>query len=81
MNNKYLNDDYDSGPTLDEKAQAHGYADYQDYCDEYWQGHGDELGEPGCPEDDFGLDDAAKTQFWDQNIRSSWDQWGESGGL
>ena len=31
--------------------------------------------------DDFGLDDAAKAQFWDQNIRSSWDQWGESGGL
>ena len=31
--------------------------------------------------DDFGLDDAAQTQFWDQNIRSSWDQWGESGGL
>lgn len=30
--------------------------------------------------DDFGLDDAAKTQFWDRNIRSSWDQWGESGG-
>ena len=30
--------------------------------------------------DDFGLDDAAKTQFWDKNIRSSWDQWGGSGG-
>ena len=30
--------------------------------------------------DDFGLDDAVKTQFWEQNIRSSWDQWGESGG-
>ena len=31
--------------------------------------------------DDFGLDDAAKTQFEDKYIRDSWDQWGESGGL
>ena len=30
--------------------------------------------------DDFGLDDAAKDQFWENNIRYSWDQWGESGG-
>ena len=30
--------------------------------------------------DDFGLDDAAKDQFWENNIRHSWDQWGESGG-
>lgn len=30
--------------------------------------------------DDFGLDDAAKDQFWQNNIRRSWDQWGESGG-
>ena len=30
--------------------------------------------------DDFGLDDAAKAQFWNDNIRRSWDQWGESGG-
>ena len=29
--------------------------------------------------DDFGLDDAAKAKFWDENIRCSWDQWGESG--
>ena len=30
--------------------------------------------------DDFGLDDAAKTQFEDEYILPSWDQWGESGG-
>ena len=30
--------------------------------------------------DDFGLDDAAKDQFWENNIRRSWDQWGKSGG-
>ena len=30
--------------------------------------------------DDFGLDDATKDQFWENNIRGSWDQWGESGG-
>ena len=29
--------------------------------------------------DEFGLDDAAKTQFFNKNIRRSWDQWGESG--
>ena len=30
--------------------------------------------------DEFGLDDAAKAQFFNNNIRRSWDQWGESGG-
>ena len=29
--------------------------------------------------DEFGLDDAAKAQFFNNNIRRSWDQWGESG--
>ena len=30
--------------------------------------------------EDYGLDDAAKSQFWNNNIRRSWDQWGKSGG-
>ena len=31
--------------------------------------------------EDYGLlDDAAKSQFWNDNIRRSWDQWGKSGG-
>ena len=29
--------------------------------------------------DEFGLDDAAKAKFFNNNIRRSWDQWGESG--
>jgi len=29
---------------------------------------------------DFDIDDAAKAQFWENNIRRSWGQWGESGG-
>ena len=38
---------YDDGPTLDDEAKSHGYADYADYRDEYYQGHtGGELGEP-----------------------------------
>jgi len=41
-------DDYDiGGPTLDDEAKSHGYADYSDYCEEYWEGHtGGELGDP-----------------------------------
>ena len=42
--------DYDDGPTLDDEAKSHGYADYADYADyreEYYQGHtGGELGDP-----------------------------------
>ncbi len=53
-------DDYEppTGPTADEEAQSLGYADYNDYCDEYMQGHtGGELGEPCYPEiDDFNND-------------------------
>ena len=30
--------------------------------------------------EDYGLDDDAKSQFWNNNIRRSWDQWGKSGG-
>ena len=30
--------------------------------------------------EDYGLDDAAKSKFWNNNIRRSWDQWGKSGG-
>ena len=30
--------------------------------------------------DDFGLDDVAKAKFWENNLRRSWDQWGESRG-
>ena len=29
--------------------------------------------------DEVGLDDAAKAQFFNNNIRRSWDQWGEIG--
>ena len=45
----------DFGPTADEVAQSHGYESYQDYCDEYMQGHtGGEMGEPSYPEiDDY----------------------------
>ena len=44
---KQYYDDYDYGPTLDDEAKSHGYADYADYRDEYYQGHtGGELGEP-----------------------------------
>lgn len=53
--NSEVNDDYDEpiGPTADEEAQSLGYADYNDYCDEYWEGHtGGELGEPSYPEID-----------------------------
>ena len=46
-------DDIDLFPTLDQEAQRHGYADYQDYIREYMEGHtGGELGEPGCPDFD-----------------------------
>ena len=39
------------GPTADEEAQSLGYANYNDYCDEYYEGHtGGELGEPSFPE-------------------------------
>ena len=40
--NDYNGDcDYDEplGPTLDEEAQSYGYSDYNDYCDEYFEGH------------------------------------------
>ena len=30
--------------------------------------------------DEFGLDVAAKVQFWENNLRRSWDQWGNSEG-
>ena len=53
-------DDYDlpMGPTADEEAQSHGYANYNDYCDEYMEGHtGGELGEPSYPNIDDSYDD------------------------
>ena len=46
--------DEECGPSLDEIAQEHGYADYRDYSDEYYEGHtGCELGEPAVWEPDL----------------------------
>ena len=52
---------YELEPSLDDIAKQHGYADYSDYCDEYFEGHtGGELGEPSYwdPDiDDHGAND------------------------
>jgi len=59
-NDNDYNDDYEPpmGPTADEEAQSHGYANYNDYCDEYMEGHtGGELGEPCYPDIDDSYDD------------------------
>ena len=59
-NDNDYNDDYEPpiGPTADEEAQSHGYANYNDYCDEYMEGHtGGELGEPSYPDIDDSYDD------------------------
>ena len=53
---KRISTDYEPGPSLDDIAKQHGYADYSGYCDEYYEGHtGCELGEPAVWEPD--LDD------------------------
>ena len=54
--NTHFEPDYEPELSLDEIARQHGYSDYADYCDEYYEGHtGSEMGEPAVWEPD--LDD------------------------